>query len=418
MDNESSTKRRFFSPGECLGIHCATLLACSLSFLGVCILPYADPWMDQCAGAATSGERTAGEPGEADFSQSVMIGPTHKIREDDTIDYEIILRNTGTERPDYVELWTGTDSSSAMLGSGSEMSYNREARRLHWRGAVGPGEERHFTFKLVTTPQSAGTWASAYASVIWVSTHWDIQRRDIQVEPIEVRSKESNARVLFTVGGIEIGWLEAAILGYFLFVPLFLTTVPRLIRWRERRRVERSPDVSQDSDIGPPIMVYAMSIAFVASIAFMPFFASFVVKDVRKYTSYEKTTCTILDKTMRWRKGSTGSSGKAKTYYDLLVSVRYNVKAREILSARFLARDLGRETSAEKRLARFDIGKSYPCWFDPEDPREFVLSRGLSWGWYLLFVGPLVLLGISSRYLLGKLRGPNPPSQTFYAPIQ
>ena len=220
------------------------------------------------------------------------------------------------------------------------------------------------------------------------------------------------------MGRIEIGWLEVAILGYFLFVPLFLITVPRLIRWRERRRVERSPDVSPDNGIGPPIMVYGMSIAFVASIAFMPFFASFVVKDIRKYTSYEKTTCTILDKTMRWRKGSTGSSGKAKTYYDLLVSVRYNVKGREILSARFLARDLGRESSAEKRLARYDIGKSYPCWFDPEDPREFVLSRGLSWGWYLLFVGPLVLLGISSRYLLRKLRGPNPPSQTSYAPIQ
>ncbi len=397
----------------------AILLACSLSFFCVCVLPYSNPLVHQYAYAASPGDGTAGDADEADFNQSVMIGPNHKIHEGDTIDYEIILRNTGTKRPDYVELTIRT-GSSAMLGSGPELSNNVDERKLHWRGTVEPREERHFTFTLVTVPKSAGTWTSAYATVIWGSggPHWDIKKKELSEGDIEILSKRSNARVLFTVGRIEIGWLEAAILGYFLFVPLFLITVPQLIRWRERRRFERSPDVSLDDGIGPPIMVYGMSIAFLASIAFMPFFASFVVKDVRKFTSYEKTTCTVLDKTMDWSKGSTGSTGKAKTYYHLLVSVRYNVKEKEILSARFFARDLGRESSAEKRLARYDIGKSYPCWFDPEDPPEFVLSRGPSWGWYLLFVGPLVLLGISSGYLLRRLRGPSTPSQISNAPSQ
>ncbi len=159
-----------------------------------------------------------------------------------------------------------------------------------------------------------------------------------------------------------------------------------------------------------------MSIAFALSVAVMPFCASIVVKDIRKFTSYEKTTCTILDKTIRQ---STGSTGRTKSYiYDPLVSVRYNVKGKEILSAGFLARGSGRERSAEKRLARYELGRSYPCWFDPEDPSEFVLKRGLSWGWYLLFLGPLILFWISSRYLLRKLRGPDAPSQISNAPIQ
>ncbi len=399
----------------------AILLACSLSFFCVCVLPYANPWVDQYAFAATPGVRTAGDADEADFNQSVMIGPNHKIHEGDTIDYEIILRNNGTKRPDYVELTIGT-GSSAMLGSGPELSNNVEERKLHWRGTVEPGEERHFTFTLVTVPKSAGTWTSAYATVIWGSagsTHWDIKKKEISGGDIEVRSKRSNARVLFTVGRIELGWLEVAILGYLLFVPLFLIIVPWLIRWREKRQAERSPDVRRDDGIGRPIMVYAMSIAFLASLAFMPFFASFVVKDIRKFTSYEKTICTILDKMMDWSKGSTGSTGKAKTYYHLLVSVRYNVKGKEVLSARFLARDLGRESSAQKRLARYIIGKSYPCWFDPEDPPEFVLERGVSWGWYLLFVPPLGLFWISCRYLLRKLCGPDASSQQIpNTPIQ
>ena len=125
MDNERSTKMNLYSPAKCLRIISATLLACSLSFFCVCVLPYADPWIDRCAGAATPGDRTAGEADEADFSQSVMIGP-NKIREGDTIDCEIILRNTGSKRPDYVELTIRTGSPSAMLASGPELSYNVE----------------------------------------------------------------------------------------------------------------------------------------------------------------------------------------------------------------------------------------------------------------------------------------------------
>jgi len=400
----------------------ATLLACSLSFLGVCVLPFADPRIEQCAASATPEDRTVGEADEADFSQSVMLGPNHRIREGDTIDYEIILRNTGTKRPDYVELWIGTGSPSTMFASAPELSYNLEDRKLHWRGTVEPGEERHFTFRLVTVPQSAGTWASAYATVVWgswLSTHWDIKSKAIPGGDIEVRSKESHARILFTLGRIGLGWLEVMILGYLLFVPLFLIIIPWFIRWRERQRFERSPDVSWNDDTSRAhhIMVYGMSIAFVGSLAFMPFCASIVVKDIRKFTSYEKTTCTILDKTIRRSTGSTGNTGKAKSYYDPLVSVGYNVKGKEILSARFLPRGSGREGSAEKRLVRYEIGKSYPCWFDPEDPPDFVLKRGLSWGWYLLFLGPLILFLISSRYLLRKLRGPEAPSQVSNAPI-
>jgi hypothetical protein len=263
--------------------------------------------------------------------------------------------------------------------------------------------------RLVTIPESAGTWVSNHASIIW-----DGERKDIQFDT-EIRSKRSNVRILFTVAGIGLGWLEVMILGYLLFVPLFLITIPRLIRRRERQRFERSPDVSWNNDIGGRIMVYGMSIAFLACLAVMPLCASIVVKDIRKFTSYEKTACTIVDKTIR---RSTGSTGRTKSrIYDPLVSVRYNVKGKEILSAGFLVRGSGREKSAEKRLARYDIGKSYPCWFDPEDPPEFVLKRGFSWGWYLLFLGPLILFLISSRYLLRKLRGPEAPSQISNAPI-
>ncbi len=349
----------------------------------------------------------------ADFSQSVMLGPNQKTREGDTTEYEIILRNTGGKRPESIALWNPVDSPGAMLASAPELSYDLEHRVLRWDGMVDPGEERRFVVELVTLSGSAGTIVINHASIAW-----DGKTKGIQSD-IEVRSRQSHARILFTVGRIGLGWLEILILGYLLFVPLFLILLPRFIRWRERQCFERSPDVSWYDANPPRGMVYAMSIAFVACLAVMLFLASIVVKDVRKFTAYEKTTCTMIDKKIRW---STGSTGRTKSrIYEPLVSVRYDVKGKEIVSAGSLAKGAflsSREKSAEKKLARYELGRSYPCWFDPDDPQEFVLQRGLSLGWYLLCLGPLILFLISSRYLLKKLRGTDAASEMPNPPIQ
>ncbi|OGP89019.1 MAG: hypothetical protein A2156_05075 [Deltaproteobacteria bacterium RBG_16_48_10] len=69
-----------------------------------------------------------------------MLGPGHKIREGDTINYEIILRNTGSKRPESVELYNAV-KSSAMLASAPEMSYKIEKRELYWRGTIDSFKE-------------------------------------------------------------------------------------------------------------------------------------------------------------------------------------------------------------------------------------------------------------------------------------
>ncbi len=402
----------------------AILLVCARCFFFLLILSLTDQLFERYATAAMQGDRTLPDADGADFSQSVMLGPDHRIREGDTIDYEIILRNTGSKRPDYVELWNRIVEPSAMLASAPELSYDVEKRELYWRGTVDPGEERRFTLRLVTIPKSAGTFISNYASIVWGTwvtnqgSFWDIKKKDVQCDPLEVRSKEKNARVLFTLAGIELGWLEVLILGYLAFAPLFLIVVPRLIRWRERQRFESSPDVSWSDSDPHHIMVYAMSIAFLACIPVLLFLAFLVLEDIRKFSAYENATCIIVDKKLNW---SSGSSGKTESrIYDPLVSVRYEAKGNEIVSAGSIVKGTfsGRESSTEKKIAQYDLGRSYPCWFDPEDTREFLLERGLSWGWYLLCLGPLILFWIATRYLLRRLRGTDTPREISKAPIQ
>lgn len=50
---------------------------------------------------------------------------------------------------------------------------------------------------------------------------------------------------------------------------------------------------------------------------------------------------------------------------------------------------------SEAILEQFEIGRQYPCWYDPRDPRRAVLKRGYTWfAWLmLLFPAPFLAIG-------------------------
>ena len=324
--------------------------------------------------AATNEDRSGFHADQADFNKSEIGRLETKVRELDILSYEIKLRNTGSRRPECVVLGYSLTSDAAMLASASpDMVYDN--RYLRWKGSVDPGEERHFAVKLITLPGSYGNIITSNATISWDGTE-----KNIQVEAeVLLPEKTSLDQFLFIAGGIGFKWLEVMIIGYLLFIPLFLFVVLPLIRRRDRQRFERSPDVSWPDDDPHQIKFKAMSIAFLLSLAFMPLFISEVIDDIRRFVSYEKTTCTILDKKAGWLPGSRGGHP--------IVAVRYVAGGKEIISAGSLAKGASTKgTSADKKIALYDYGKSYTCWFDPNDPKKFVLNRGdITWGLYLLF---------------------------------
>ena len=406
MNQSSEHGRRPFLSSKRLNFSEVVLMA----FLAIFAV---EPSYRLSEAAEAQREGTSSGTGGADFGQSEMIGPTQKLREGDTIDYQIVLSNTGSERPEWVEVWNAVDSPGAMLASAPELSYDVEHRVLYWHGTVDPGEERCFALSLVTLPGSAGTIVANHASI-----NWEGKTKSVQSD-IEVRSRQRNTAILFTVGRIGLGWLEVAILGYLVFASLFVIAVPFLIRWRKRQQFERSPDVEWDDDKFAPLMVFGMSIVFVACLAVILVFGSVVFEDLRVFTSYERTTCAVLDKRLGSSMGSTGSL--KGPIFGPLVSVRYAARGKEIVSAGPPARNAALSNklrSAEKRLARYELAKSYPCWFDPEDPLEFVLTRSPSWDWYLLLLVPLIPFLISGCYLYRKLRGPDVKAEISNTPIQ
>ncbi len=387
-----------------------TLLTCAVFFFPQGLTPFRASCFDQSAIAANDGKRGGFQADQADFNKSEMRCTSGKVPERGTIRYEMILRNTGESTPDRVALTFHISPSFVMLaGTSSEMSCDSANRTLRWEGRIRSQEERSFFIELVTLPKTAGYIIHNQASIAWGNTN-----KSIAVET-KVTSRDLPEGILLTVGKIGLGRLEITILGYFLLVPLFLFIVPRWIRWREKKRFHLSPHVSWSDPDPRGFMVYATSIAFLACIPVLFFLAFLVMEDVRQFSAYEKTTCIIVDKKLSW------STGKTKSrIYDPLVSVRYKAGGHEIVSAGSMVKGTfsGRESSAEKKIARYELGRSYPCWFDPEDPHEFLLERGLSWGWYLLCLGPVIIFGIASRFLYRKLRGAQAPPEMSKAPIQ
>jgi hypothetical protein len=143
------------------------------------------------------------------------------------------------------------------------------------------------------------------------------------------------------------------------------------------------------TDRGCLVMALAF---FLVGAAFGSFFVARVWRDVRIFTVWKPTTCTIMEKKI----SSTGGSGNSKPSYRPDITFRYEIGGKEYRCTGWdswaLSGLYGGGSSAYygRVLDRFEIGRTYPCWYDPTDPTRAVLTRGVRAG-YVLAVLPLAL---------------------------
>ncbi len=82
-------------------------------------------------------------------------------------------------------------------------------------------------------------------------------------------------------------------------------------------------------------------------------------------------------------------------------------KSYEARTFRIVPSSTSDKVSQEAILARFETGKTYPCWYDPRDPSRVVLEKGVStarWSspvWEVFFV--LIGAGGSVAIVLRRL---------------
>lgn len=97
---------------------------------------------------------------------------------------------------------------------------------------------------------------------------------------------------------------------------------------------------------------------------------------------YVAGECTVISKDVRVSMHSSRAHGRDRhrdihAVFEPVVRYRYRVGSRWLESDRF-SPDPAMEHDRKRideLLGRFDVGKSYPCWYDPERPDQAVLER-------------------------------------------
>lgn len=344
------------------------------------------------------------------FAGSQLVASTDKVHEGETIAYALTVRYNGSKTLQQITVTFLLPDPVMLISSSPPMVFSeKHHRELTWQGEISPGEELKFNITLVTMPDSAGNrLLVADSSIFWrpEGREWQADSHWLQSET-EIYSKRTP--ILYVLpNGIGIGRVELVLLGYLILGPFLILLIPKIILWREKqRRVEAQTE---------KIVLFAMSLFFVCSLGVLHFMCFVVLEDIRRFVAYEKVTCTLLDKRVVLEKGSSSSRGggprtpSTTTMFNKpLVAVHYPAGGREIIavgSPRPTAMLSPLNKYALRQLAQYERGKSYPCWYDPQEPETFVLVRGVSFGWYLLGAGPMLILYFFGRSFLRRLRGP------------
>jgi hypothetical protein len=118
--------------------------------------------------------------------------------------------------------------------------------------------------------------------------------------------------------------------------------------------------------------------------------------------SFVEGRCEILSKKLikeekRTRSSRKSGSSRKRTHYRPEFHIRYEVegKALEARTWRIVQSSSTSESGEQKVLDRFEVGKTYPCWYDPADPSRVVVEKGVSMGGKILVAlgGLFVLIG-------------------------
>jgi hypothetical protein len=142
------------------------------------------------------------------------------------------------------------------------------------------------------------------------------------------------------------------------------------------------------------ILIGAVGIIWLASSLLLP--------DLRAQNNvrwYRQTRCEIRDKNIESRSTEPGYEYRPK----LLVQFETPEGPVETWAGDVVESFSADREDAENTLARFQVGKKYACWYDPEKPTQAVVIREFRWWPWLVLVIPISLFWFGSVGLANLL---------------
>jgi hypothetical protein len=139
---------------------------------------------------------------------------------------------------------------------------------------------------------------------------------------------------------------------------------------------------------------------FAGCVVLMVMMVAFLIPDWRVNHRYVANSCVVLDKRldtqMFQNAAKSGGLGGVSPGYRPVIQIRYEVNGRkyEVWAHDTLGVFSSDKAAVEARIDRFQVGATYPCWYDPDRPDQAVLERGQVGGAYAWLILPLGLLTV------------------------
>ncbi len=160
------------------------------------------------------------------------------------------------------------------------------------------------------------------------------------------------------------------------------------------------------------------SVAILAGfVALLVIVWGFLLPDWRVNNRYSPGSCVVLDKKLDSQTfdvaGGPGEPAKKQESYHPAIKIRFEAKGRNIETWAYDgSRIYSPDRAAQQAIAdSFQVGSTYPCWYDPDRPDQAVLVRGHTWGAYVFLIVPIALWTVGSLGIwLARTIASSPPA--------
>lgn len=342
-----------------------------------------------------------------DFTASEIRMSPQAPREADIVSFEVVLKNTGTDRAGAVCLSTEWPLMGFLVDVTGldDATIDHDARTIISSFALPAGAERRYVVRVLAPRDSGGdTLTLAIHATHFASTteHWDRASVTIDTRP-------GTGGVI--VGGLRVtraGLATLAVLGIGALLWLALTIAARagLSAHAGRGNTMRGA-VRRRTGAGA-----AAAAAITIALGFWTIFAVMAWRDYQSLTRWPATTCTILggrlseEGTTRTRSTNTTQARQDDTNYVPVLGLRYLVDGRETLSSGYDTGShigIGGQGGRTSDLSHWTVGGSTACWYNPADPLDVVVVNGFG-GAYVFALIPLPVFWIGITRARRSLR--------------
>jgi uncharacterized repeat protein (TIGR01451 family) len=313
------------------------------------------------------------------FSTSTASHEPAKVVAGDVVRYTVTVANSGDTG--YARVTTTLPNGYFIRADGdcSTAPPDDDDRRLVWHeGAFASGATKRCRIDLLTRRDAPGTRASLTTEISIPPSGY----HSFEATPEFATPPDPNIIRVGRAGLTRAGLVVFAVLGATLAGTAIIVVATR-----------RSG--------GDRTIALGAWFAVCISAGFLLIFVGLAYTDLRSYRDYREASCFIFDSTIR----TLQSSRKSGRTYAPEFAVRYTALGTETYASAAppaSAVSFGWIGHSQRQLDRFAIGSVQPCWYDPDDAKTVLLTRGPGAA-YLFALLPLAGLIVFTWVLRGAL---------------